>query len=135
MRRKPRRPIYYSVMCLWDGTVLSAYPVRKPMPKTLKQNHMRIDDDGVCREFGENGAELSDVHNQTRTRFQDILANSLNTRRAIRAVLVPRLEALETEFKTLQTQLDRIEHAIAALPGARANEHGSDSLEDASNEL
>jgi len=32
MSRRHRRPIHYSISCLHDGTVLGAFPVRKPTP-------------------------------------------------------------------------------------------------------
>ena len=87
MRRERLRPMHFSVHRLHDGTVLAAYPIRKPSKQELKRDHVRIDPDGVAREFADGGRNLSDVHNETRTRFQDIIAANMNTRRAIRELV------------------------------------------------
>ena len=113
MREIRRRPIHYSVSCLHDGTVLAAYPIRKPSARILKRDGRRIDDDKVCVEFPGSGMELSDVRNETRTRFQDILANALNTRRAIRALLSPELNSLADEIAQVRSQLAQIVERVA----------------------
>ena len=109
MRRPRRRPMHYSANSLFDGTVLWAYPVRKPTPKMIKRDNLKIDEEGVCSEWLGAGKELSDVNNDTRTRFQDIIATSLNTRRALREVVLPELAALRDEVAAVRSQLDRIE--------------------------
>lgn len=110
MPRPRRRPTYYHVSCLRDLTVLGAYPVRKPTPHMLKRDRRRIDEDNVCAEFETAGDNLRDVNNDTRTRFQDIVANALNVRRAIRELVLPRLLELESQVADLRARLDRIEH-------------------------
>lgn len=117
MRRERRRPMHYHAHTLHDGTVLAAYPVRKPMPKTIKRDNLKIDDDGVCQEWSDSGKQLSDVRNETRTRFQDIIAVNLNTRRAIREIARPHLAALQQEMKALHDQLNRIEQLLTSRPG------------------
>jgi hypothetical protein len=107
--------MYFHVSSLRDGTVLAAYPVRKPSARVLKRDGRRIDADNVCQEFSGAGRELSDVNNDTRTRFQDIIANSLNLRRAVRSLLLPRLQALESELAALHVQLDRVEQVLVAM--------------------
>lgn len=104
-RRIRRRPTYYHVSCLRDGTVLAAYPTRKPTPHMLKRDGQRIDEDNVCSEFDRSGSELRDVNNDTRTRFQDIVANALNVRRAIRQLVLPRLDEIESQLAALRAQI------------------------------
>jgi hypothetical protein len=115
MRRKPRRPMYFVADCLRDGTVMAAHVDRKPSPHVMKRDNLRIDPDGVFKEFVSSGRHLlSDVKYEDRTRFQDILANSLNARRAIRALVLPQLESLVSQVAAMQEQLQRIEDAIRA---------------------
>ena len=113
MGRQRRRPMYFTAHRLHDGTVLAAYPIRKPSKQELKRERVRIDPDGVAREWADNGRNLSDIHNETRTRFQDIIATNLNTRRAIRELLEPRLAETMEEIAKLREQLDRIEALLA----------------------
>jgi hypothetical protein len=104
--------MHYSAHCLHDGTVIAAYPVRKPTPKTIKQEKLRIDEDGVCREWAGSGKELSDVKNENRTRFQDIIATRLNTRRAIREMVCPYLFKLQKDMDHVRNQLDHIQRSL-----------------------
>jgi hypothetical protein len=112
MRKQKRRPMYYSAMSLFDGTVTSAYPVRKPIPKTIKAERLTIDEDGVCREWADTGKELSDVNNESRMRFQDIIATRINTRRAIREIVCPYLIKLQKDVDDLGDKLDHIQRLI-----------------------
>lgn len=113
MRRQRRRPIHYNAISLFDGTVLAAYPVRKPAPKVLKRDNIKIDDEGVCQELMEAGRELIRSPEEARYRFMDILANKLNTRRALREIVLPELASLRQEVAAMRSQLDRIERLVA----------------------
>ncbi|OHB80436.1 MAG: hypothetical protein A2Z25_01670 [Planctomycetes bacterium RBG_16_55_9] len=114
MRRQKRRPIHYAAAkSLHDGTILAAFPVRKPAPKTIKREKIRIDEDGVCHEYASAGKELSDVYNETRMRFQDIIATRLNTRRAIREMVLPCLVKLECDVNEIRAQLNRIQELLS----------------------
>ena len=112
MRRQKRRPMHYYVSSLYDGTVIGSFPERKPAPKVIKRDGLRIDEDGVCRERMGAGTELSDVRNETRTRFQDIIAVRLNTRRAIREMILPSLTKLQTDMDAMRSQLDHIQQLL-----------------------
>ena len=115
MRRPRRRPIYYSTIALRDGTVLSAYPQRKPAQRIMKRDGIRIDADNVFREIDISGDFMSDANNQGRTRFQDIVANRINLQRTIRELVLPRLETVESQVAEIKTQLDRIEGLLKSL--------------------
>ena len=94
MRSPRKRALHYSAISLHDGTILAAYPMRKPAPRIMRRDGMRTDADGVTRTFPGAGHELSDVRNESRMRFQDIIANRLNTRRALRELVVAPLAEL-----------------------------------------
>ena len=110
MRRQRRRPLYYYASCLYDGTIVASFPIRKPIPKTIKQDKIKIDEDGVCdRGWYTSGREFSDVNVENRFRFQDIIATRLNTRRAIREMVFPYFKKLEKEIGEVNEKLDCIQ--------------------------
>jgi len=78
MRRQRRRRMHYRASSLFDGTVLAAYPIRKPTPKTIKRDKLRIDEEGVAIEWLGAGREVSNVQHENRFRFMNIIANRLN---------------------------------------------------------
>ncbi len=114
MSRPRRRKMHYHASSLHDGTVIAAIPIRKPAPRILKRDGFRIDADGVATEFTRNGRELSDWNNETRFRFQNIIATNLNTRRAIRSLVLPELAALHEEVANLRAEIADVSEAIAA---------------------
>lgn len=105
MRRTRRRAMHYTAHMLHDGTVLAAYPIRKPSPHVIKRDHLRIDEDGVAFVFSGAGRELSDWHNESRMRFQDVIASNLNTRRALRDLILPPLHDLRSEVAALRAEV------------------------------
>ena len=112
MRRPQRRPMYYWASSLLDGTVLGTFPMRKPLPKVIKREHLKIDEDGICKESLDPGKWLCDDTRSNRFRFQDIVANRHNTRRAIRELALPELAAIREEVAAMRSQLDRIERLL-----------------------
>ena len=42
--------MHYLASTLHDGTVLAAYPIRKPSKRAFKEDHLRVDADGVTIE-------------------------------------------------------------------------------------
>ena len=120
-----RRPMYYTAHLLHDGTVLWAYPIRKPSKQELKLNRIRIDTDGLARVWADAGRDIRDVTNETRTRFQDIIATNLNTRRSLRQLVLPLLaealgEVLTKEKITLTAVLNYelpLDKVVARLGG------------------
>jgi len=105
--------MHYLASTLHDGTVLAAYPVRKPTPHVIKRDHLKIDEDGVAFVYSGAGRELSDVENQTRMRFQNIIATNLNTRRALRELVLPPFEEMRCEIATLRAELEDVKRAFA----------------------
>ena len=112
MRRQHRKSLHYDASSLFDGTVLAAYPVRKPTPHVMIRDNLRIDVEGVCREWMTAGKKYSDYRLENRFRFMDIMANRLNVRRAIREIALPELVAVREEIAALGAQLDRVEQLL-----------------------
>jgi len=104
--------MYYTVIMLHDGTVLAARPIRKPSQRPSNPLRRKIDPDGVAVEWAESGRDLADIHNDGRTRFQDIIAVNLNTRRAVRDLVLPRMAGLQAEVLGLREQLGRLEKLL-----------------------
>ena len=100
--------MHYSATTLHDGTVLAAYPIRRPPPSIIKRDHLRIDEDGLTRVSSGAGRWLCDVRDERRFRFQDIVATNLNTRRAIRDLVLPPLEEVRREVAAMRAELDRL---------------------------
>lgn len=113
MKRPRRRKMHYHASSLHDGTVFAAHPIRKPAPRILKRDGFRIDADGVATEFTRNGQELSDWNNETRFRFQNIIAINLNTRRAIRELVLPQIAAIADEISALRAEVSALREAVA----------------------
>lgn len=104
-RVRRRRPVYYTATSMNDGTVLAAYPVRKPAARIMKRDGDKLDDDGVCKEFLGSHVGSFDFNDPGRFRFFDIMANRLNTRRAIREIVEPSLTAIQGEVFALRNEL------------------------------
>lgn len=112
MRRQIQKPMYYFTICLYDGTVVGCHPVRKPTPKKIKQDKISIDEDGAYSTWLDSGKDLSDVENKNRFRFHDIISNRLNTRRALREIVMPELREINNEISRLHQQLDQIQSIL-----------------------
>ena len=113
MRRPRKRALHYSASSLHDGTVMAACPMRKPAPRIMKRDGMRTDADGVTQEFTRSGQELSDWNYEGRLRFQDIIANRLNTRRALRELVVVPLTEIHAEIAALREEVASLRQALA----------------------
>ena len=112
MRRQRRKPVYYAVTGLNDGTVMAAYPVRKPAARIMKRDGQKLDADNVCREFMGNYVGAFKLDDPGRLRFFDIFANRLNARRAMRELILPEIQAVREEIAALR---DEIRHLAATL--------------------
>ena len=100
--------MFYHAISLHDGTVIAAYPMRKPAPRIIKRDHILFDSDGALRGNSRAGHDLSDTRVENRFRFQDIVANNLNTRRAIRELVLASIAELSAEVSRLQLLVDQL---------------------------
>ena len=114
MRRQKQRQIHYSAIALFDGTVLAAHPIRKPTPKSIKQDKIKIDEDGVCdKGWYDDGKQFSDTTFDNRFRFLDLMANRINMRRTIREMVFPHLTKLQNDIDEIHSKLDQIQQMLA----------------------
>ena len=112
MARKPRRrPVHYTTFAYADGAVTLCTPTRKPLPKQIKQEGLHIDNDFVCKEYQSTTGEFGGRPVEQRVRFADLLANRLNMRRAIRDIVMPALEDIQSSIERLHKRLDEIEQS------------------------
>ena len=112
-KRKPRRRTVYSwTFGFPDGAVIGVAPERKPTDKRIKEEGWSIDDDGVYRETLYDSDYWKTWEPEKRYKAVELLANRLNTRRAIRELILPELKSLHESIDSLRKQLDRIEDAI-----------------------
>ncbi len=116
MRRQKKRPMHYKSFCLHDGTLILASPIRKPHSKTIKQENLKIDEDGVWHQWPMLSKEFSGLSIENRRRFQDIIATRLNTRRAIREMMFPQLLKLQKDIDDVRNKLDLIQRSLAVQP-------------------
>lgn len=115
MPRKPqRRRMHYSTSGYGDGAVTTCIPIRKPLPKRIKEDCIYIDADFVCREIRHSPHQFPRWELEQRIRFSDILANRLNTRRAIREIAMPVLTEIQASLRELNERLKRIEDSLKA---------------------
>ncbi len=85
----------------------------KPLPKRIKEYKIKIDEDGVCDEgWYRSGKSFSDCNVENRFRFQNIISNRLNTRRAIREIVMPELAQLKEDIKAIRSQLNEIQASL-----------------------
>jgi len=106
--------MYYFATRLYDGTVTAAYPIRKPLPKRIKEEKLRFDEDGICRGWLSAGEYISDIKEETRCRFQDIVSNRLNTRRALRDIVSPQIAKLQKDVDKVLKELEEIKGLLRA---------------------
>lgn len=98
-----RRPAYFIVWCLKDGTVLTAIQCRKPHPNEMRDGR-RIEADGVCRRTIRTAEDLSESSETDKIIFQVSMAAALNMRQVLRDLVLPRLEAIERRLDALETR-------------------------------
>jgi hypothetical protein len=112
MSKRRRRPVYYTLISMNDGTVLSAYPIRKPASRIMKRDGDRLDADYVCKDFMGSHIGSFKFNDPNRFRFFDIMANRLNTRRAIRELALPEIQALQAEIAGLRNEIGQLRSMI-----------------------
>lgn len=110
-KRKTRRRIVHSTTFGFrDGSVVACGPEPKPSAKRIKEEGTYIDDDGVFREsyYGPNYWKTWDL--KQREKAVTVLANRLNTRRAIRELVLPELASIQATLTDIQVRLNQLEN-------------------------
>jgi hypothetical protein len=103
---KPRRrPAYYTVWALRDGTVVAAGETgRKPLP-SQRRRWGKIDEDGVWQEFNQVATHMAELQERHWIAMQVSITSRLNSRRAIRELVLPRLGGLEERLDAIARTL------------------------------
>lgn len=105
--------VYSVTFAFSDGSVFGCGPERKPATRRIKEEGIRIDEDGVFREYLYSADGMRSWTAEQREKASTILANRLNTRRAIRELVVPELAELKAMLLDVQERLGQAEQAIA----------------------
>ena len=109
-KQKPRRRDVYSIAFVFpDGSAFSCAPERKPSDKRIKEDGVHVDADFVFREYKYGPSDWHTWPDNHRRELGQIMAIRLNTRRAIRELLLPKLEAIQASLDDIQSRLDRLE--------------------------
>ena len=109
-KKKPRRRDVYSVAFVFpDGSAFACAPQRKPSSKRLKDDDAYVDEDFVFREQRYGPDEWVSWPVDHRRELGQIMAIRLNTRRAIRDLVLPELEGIKAMLANIQKRLDQIE--------------------------
>jgi hypothetical protein len=109
-RKKPRRRDVYSIAFVFpDGSAFSCGPERKPSDRKIKEDGLYIDEDLVFKEHKYGADEWGSWPEDRRRELGQIMAIRLNTRRAIRELVLPKLEAIENSLSRIESRLDRID--------------------------
>jgi hypothetical protein len=108
MAKPVKRPTYYTAICLRDGTIICALPTRKPIRRILKRDKKSIDVDNIIESWRTSGIEYRTTEMEQRVRVMDIMTNSLNTRRNLRDLVLPTLDAIETRLSRIEATLERM---------------------------
>ncbi|QDV55474.1 hypothetical protein [Rosistilla oblonga] len=112
-KRKPRRRMVYSTTAgFYDGSVIACGPERKPSAKRMKEDGIFIDDDGVFKESHYSASYWKTWDVEQRVKAVTILANRLNTRRAIRELVLPEIAAIAATLDRIERRLDAIERSV-----------------------
>jgi len=107
------RPIHYVSFSLPGGACFFASPDRKPYAKKGKNSFLHQDDpDLVGTEFETKLADYHAFPEATVQRGGPVLANRINTRRAIRELVLPELKLIQDSLQLIAARLDSIERRL-----------------------
>lgn len=105
MPLRKRTPVHYVSLSFHGGASYSASPDRKPS----KKNCLAQDDpDLVNREYFDGKEQYEKFPDDARRHVGAILATRINTRRAIRDLVLPELEAIKQSLSELHAKVDRL---------------------------
>lgn len=113
-KRPRRRMVYSTTFGFHDGSVIGCGPDRKPSKRRVQADGIHIDADGVFREITYSPTYWHSWSDEQRAKAVGILAIRLNTRRAIRELVLPELAALNEVLLEIEKRLTRIEKALSS---------------------
>lgn len=111
-RKSKRRMVYGVTFGFHDGSVLAFGPERKPSAKRIKEDGIHICPDGVFREYFYGPTYWHTFDDDARKELTRTLANRINTRRAIRELVLPELDAIKESLEKLHERISLVEKQI-----------------------
>ncbi len=112
-KRKPRRRDVYSKAFVFpNGAAFSCAPDRRPSARQIKYDGIFVDEDFVFQEFKYKSSDWYGWPDQERRELCQIMAIRLNTRRAIRELVLPELKAIQSAMESLISRLSSIEQRL-----------------------
>ena len=102
--------MHYFTSGFRDGSVISAGPLRRPSARKIKKGI-----DGVCCESFHSTDYWTTWELEQRAKAVTILVHRINTRRAIRELVLPALAEIRMRLIEATTCLERLERAVAEL--------------------
>jgi hypothetical protein len=103
------RPVHYVSFSVPGGASYFAAPSRKPNARDILAQD---DPDLVSKEFTDKITDYEKQPDELRRRAGPVFANRINTRRAIRELILPELKAIQATLADIQSRLARVESVI-----------------------
>ncbi len=120
-KKKPRRrDVYFNALVFPDGSAFSCGPERKPSAKQMKEDGLFVDEDFVFKEIKYGSTEWHAWPDQHRRELGQIMAIRLNSRRAIRELVLPELMIIQESLSAIAARLDAIEQRLTSSGGDRS---------------
>lgn len=108
-KKKPRRrDVYFIAFSFPNGAAFACGPERKPSTKRIKEDSLYIDDDFVFRETKYGSTEWHSWSPEHRRELSQIMAIRLNSRRALRELVLPELKIIQVSLNALDSKLNEI---------------------------
>lgn len=109
-KRKPKRRMVCSFTYgFHDGSVIACGPETKPSERKIKEEGIYICPDGVMREHYYSPSTWPvGTSDKERRNISLTLANRINTRRAIRELVLPELEAIQKSLEILHQKVNEL---------------------------
>ncbi len=108
---KRDKKTYFTVFALRDGTITTVLESRKPRQDQLRRGQ-RIDEDGVYQEHTTDARTYENHTDAQRIQKHITIAGAINTRRAIRNLLLPKLKEISEQLFAVQERLDAIDKRV-----------------------
>jgi hypothetical protein len=114
-RKRQRKPVHYTAIAYQDGAVIAAFPMVKPTAKHLKERKQVVDADGVCIESKYAWQGFGTFPDAERRHLATLHANRLNTRRALREIVLQELTSIQAAVARLSEQIEQLDRRLAQL--------------------
>lgn len=111
-KRRRRRDVYSIAFVFPDGSAFCCSPERKPSEKHMKERGEYADEDFVFREYKYGPHDWTEWPKDHIRELGQTMAIRLNTRRAIRELVLPEFKAVLDSLAEIHNRLDHLETMI-----------------------